>query len=94
MINRNRGHFSQFGDETADKYKTLRDVEESILNPKNPNRLRFGVWSSGGEFVGSINLTPDKDNGQRCEIGYYLGPEYIGKGYMLNSVLTLSTYGF
>ena len=94
LINRNRNHFSQFGDETADKYKTLRDVENSILNPKNPDRLRFGVWNDKGEFVGTINLTPDKNNSHRGEIGYYLGPEFIGKGNMLNSVLTLSEYAF
>lgn len=43
LINKNREHLSQFGDTTAEKYQNVESVEDSILNPKNPNRLRFGT---------------------------------------------------
>src|SRR5437868_14428116 len=58
LIDRNRDHLSQFGDETASKYPTLESFQESILHPKNPRRLRFGIRNKEGLLVGSINLTP------------------------------------
>lgn len=94
LINNNRKHFEQFVDTTSKKYPTLKSVEESILHPKNEDRLRFGIWDSQNQFLGSINLTPDEDNEKRGEIGYYLSPNHTGKGHMLNSLLTLSTYAF
>jgi RimJ/RimL family protein N-acetyltransferase len=94
LINNNRKHFEQFGDTTSEKYKALSDVEESILQPKNEKRLRFGIWNDKDKFIGSINLTPDEDNTKRGEIGYYLSPHHTGKGHMLNSLLTLATYAF
>ena len=92
LIDRNRDHLSQFGDDTARKYKTPKSVERSITHQKNPARLRFGIWNRENELVGSINLTPDKDNPKRGEIGYYLGGEFVGKGYMRKSLLTLCDY--
>lgn len=94
LIDNNREHFKQFGDTTSDKYPTLTSVEESISNPKNTDRLRFGIWNDKSEFLGSINLTPDEDNNKRGEIGYYLSPNHTGKGHMLKAVLTLATYAF
>lgn len=94
LINRNREHLSRPWDDTADKYKTLTSVEESILHPKNEDRKRFGIWNDQGEYVGTINITPDEDNPKRAEIGYYLGKESTGHGYILKSLLTLSTWAF
>lgn len=94
LINNNRKHFEQFGDTTSKKYKSLNDVEDSIVHPKNRDRLRFGIWNSNNEFIGSINLTPDEGNNKRGEIGYYLSPHHTGKGHMLNSLLTLTTHAF
>lgn len=91
LIDRNRSHLSQFGDTTAEKYKTIESVEESISNPKNPDRLRFGIWDNG-VLVGSVNLTPDDDDKTKGEIGYYLGSEFTGKGYMIKAVTTLTEF--
>jgi len=44
--------------------------------------------------VGSINITPDKDDSSSAEIGYYLGEEFEGNGYMTEAVKTLSAYAF
>jgi ribosomal-protein-serine acetyltransferase len=93
LIDRNRSHLSQFGDTTAEKYKTIESVEESISNPKNPDRLRFGIWDNG-VLVGSVNLTPDDDDKTKGEIGYYLGAEFTGKGYMIKAVTTLTEFAF
>lgn len=93
LIDRNRDHLSQFGDETATKYPSEKSVLDSITNPKNPNKLRFGVWDDG-QFVGSINLIPDENGESKAEIGYYLGAEFTGKGYMSKAVKTLVDYAF
>lgn len=94
LIDRNREHLSQFGDDTADRYPTLEAVRESIDHPKNPKRLRFAIRNKKGQLVGSINLTPDEKDSTQGEIGYYLGSEFQGKGYMGKAVEILTNYGF
>ncbi len=94
LIDQDRQRFVQPGVKAGETYKTLKDVEDSITNPKDPNRLRFGIWNNANEYIGTINLTPDKSNPQRAEIGYYLGRQYEGKGYMLKAVNTLVSWAF
>jgi len=60
LIDRNREHLSQHEEPTARKYQEKETVYESIANPKNPLRLRFGIWD-GDIFVGGINLEPDEE---------------------------------
>jgi len=67
---------------------------ESILNPANPRRLRFAIRNNDRVLVGSVNITPDEDNPQRGEIGYYLGEEFIGKGYITRAGKALIAYAF
>lgn len=94
LIDRNRDHLSQHGENTADKYPTLESVRESIENPKNPNRLRFAIRNRDGRFIGSINLTPDEDNAKQAEVGYYLGEEFSKQGYMGRALEMVTNYGF
>ncbi len=94
LIDSSRTHLSQHGDTTADKYKTPEDVAESISNPKNPKRLRFGIYNKAGELVGSINLTPKNTGPLMGEIGYYLGEDATGYGYATEAVITLTDYAF
>lgn len=94
LIDRNRGHLSQFGDETAEKYPSYESLLESIVNPKNPKRLRFAMRNSEGAVVGSINLTPDSDNPKKGEVGYYLGSEYQGMGFAADATKLLSEFAF
>lgn len=91
LIDRNREHLSQNEDDTANKYRCMEDVLKSIQKPRNPEKLRFGIWV-GDSLVGSVNMTPDLENG--AEIGYYLGNEFTKKGYMGRSVKRLVRYGF
>lgn len=74
LIDRNRDHLSQFGDDTATKYPTVESVRESIEKPKNPKRMRFAIRNIQGQIVGSINLTSDDDNPERGEVGYLSWP--------------------
>jgi RimJ/RimL family protein N-acetyltransferase len=84
----NRDYLSQFGDVTGAKYPDLKSVEDSITNPDNPDKLRFGIWD-GDEFVGSINLTPQGDG---SELGYWLDSRRTGNGYA--TVATRALAGF
>jgi len=89
-VDANREHLSQFGDTTAQKYPTLESVQESILNPTNPDKLRLGIWDED-TFVGSINLTPEED-GSEAEIGYWLDARHTGKGYATVATRALANY--
>ncbi len=94
LINKSRDHLSQFGDTTAAKYPTLWSFEESIRNPKNPNCLRFGIRNSDEILVGFIKLTPDDIVTKSGEVGYYLGKEFQGRGYMTKGVRLITDYAF
>ncbi len=94
LIDKNREHLSQNGDDTSHKYPTRRSVRESIENPKNPKRLRFTIRSLEGIYVGSINLTPEENDPKAGEIGYYLGAKYTGKGIATSAVETLADFAF
>lgn len=84
-------HLRQFRDVTADKYPDVSSVRESIEHPRNPDKLRFGIWDSG-VMVGSINLTPEDDD--RAEIGYWVGKQHAGHGYAVRSTDLLVGYAF
>lgn len=87
LIDRNRPHLSQFGDETAAKYPTLESVRERNEN-QDPNEKRFGIWDSDA-LVGFVKVTK-KDRG--WEVGYWMGEEYTGKGYMTMAVRRITDY--
>jgi RimJ/RimL family protein N-acetyltransferase len=94
LIDRNRAHLSQFGEGTADKYPTLERMWESIAHPKNPEKLRFEIRNKRDQLVGTINLTPDKNNPTAGETGCYLGEEFQGHGYAGKSLNLLTDYAF
>jgi len=84
LIDRNRKHLSQYGDDTSYKYPTRESVAESIENSLNPNKLRLGIWVRGTTYVGAINLAPFSP--RKAELGGYLGEEFQGNGYVTRSV--------
>jgi RimJ/RimL family protein N-acetyltransferase len=86
-----RAHLSQFGDETAGKYPDLQSVVDSIANPKNPDKIRMGIWDDG-IFVGSVNLTPDSGRGD-AELGYWVDSRYAGRGYATLAARALAKFG-
>lgn len=90
-VRANKEHLSQFGDDTYKKYPTLESVEESIIHPKDPNKIRMGIWDDG-LFVGTVNLTPDED-GKAAEIGYWTDGRRLRKGYASLAARALSQYG-
>lgn len=82
-------HLRHFGDTTADKYPDVVSVRDSIAHPKNPEKLRFGIWDND-HMVGTINLTPSVDG--EAEIGYWVGKEFVGHGYAARALKLLTGY--
>ena len=84
----NRDHLMPFCRETVAEYPDLASVEHSIVHPKNPNKIRLGIWDDEN-FAGTINATP-KPFG--TEIGYWLSEEFTGRGLATVSVRALAQY--
>jgi len=84
LIEFDRAHLSQthsgVRDGTADKYQTVEDVLDSILHPKDPNKIRFGIWVNG-VMVGSNNLTPSPEEPHKVESGSLVSKKYKGHHY-------------
>lgn len=89
LLDEDRAHLSQYGDNTAAKYPTVDAVRESIVHPQNPEKLRFGIWD-GGTFVGMVGLTP-LGHGV-CETGGWTGKRFIRRGYGTVTRLALARY--
>ncbi len=89
LIDCNRPHLSQRGDDTAAKYPDYASVLRSITHPKNPKKLRFGIWD-GGTLVGMVGLTP-RGKGA-CETGGWTGSEFCNKGYASTTRTVLARF--
>jgi RimJ/RimL family protein N-acetyltransferase len=91
IMDYNREFLLQYGENTGLKYTTEEEFIESVEHPKDPTRLRFGIWE-GKTLVGSINLHPRAEG--VAEVGYWLGEEHIGHGYGAKATRAISKYGF
>jgi RimJ/RimL family protein N-acetyltransferase len=91
LVEYDRKHLSQFDDVTAKKYQSVEDVKKSIKTPPNPDKYRFGIWAKD-TMVGSINLTPDKNNS--AELGVWVGKQYIGNHYAAKAGVLLLQFAF
>lgn len=90
LINADRAHLSRFGDDTASKYPTLESMRERN-STQSPNEKRFGIRDHG-KLVGFIKVTYRGEPG--WEVGYWLGAEHTGHGYMTRAVTALTNYAF
>lgn len=92
LVEADRGHLSQFGDTTADKYPDVLTVEQSILN-QPPNVHRFGIWNDEQDImVGLIKTTQGKHG--VCEVGYWVGGRHTGHGYASRSLPAITEYSY
>lgn len=91
LINFDKDHLSQFGDDTAQSYPTEQVIIDSIKNPSDHLRLRLGIWN-GDTLVGSVSLQPREEG--VAEVGYWLGKQYTGQAYAAKAVRGLSNYAF
>ena len=91
LVDSDRAHLSQHGDETAKKYSTVESVENSILKPSNPDKYRFGIWDKD-IMVGSNNLTLE-ENG-RAELGSWVAKKHTGNRYAHRARKLLLDFAF
>ncbi|HEY4963340.1 MAG TPA: GNAT family protein [Candidatus Saccharimonadales bacterium] len=96
LIDRNRDHLSQHGDDTAGNYTTPESVAERN-ELQGDNELRFGIWDTSinesehlakrfePRLAGFIKLTQKPD--APIEIGYYLDEAQQYKGIMARQLL-------
>ena len=89
LIDSNREHLSQFGDNASAKYPTPTSVFQSIVAPRHPKRLRFGIWLEG-VLAGSINLTPDSPTA--ASVGYWVGRQYTRRGIASGALQAMMQY--
>lgn len=92
LIDRNRSHLYQFGDDIAGKYPTFESVRDRIDKPP------LGIWeyrccvrdARTRQMVGFIKLIVLPDLYRVVEIGYWLGEEFTEQGYMTKAVRFLT----
>ena len=76
----NRADLVNFSKELPGLYPTPQDLRGSITNPRNPDRIRLGIWNEIGVLVGSMNFEPYKENKSTPEIDYFVGRRFQGRG--------------
>jgi len=91
LIKNNRDHLSQWDDETASKYPDFGSVLRNITHPKNPDKIRLGIWADGGVLAGTINITPKGSHAS--EIGYWVGREFCSRGLATIATKAVIQYG-
>lgn len=89
LVAANRHHMNRFGTMTETRYTSLKEVAESIVNPPNPQKLRFGIWDNE-ILVGNANLVKKKN--KRCEVGVWIGEDFTHKGYASGAINILTQY--
>jgi ribosomal-protein-alanine N-acetyltransferase len=97
---KNRDFFKQFLTTRNDDYYTLEGQESRISNTikgrENDEMYSFGVFlKDSDKLIGSIALSEVLRGAiQGCFVGYYLGQEHNGKGYMTEAVKLITKYAF
>lgn len=96
---RNSAHLSKFGDDTLPPH-TVEDVNRWLSGPREQD-LKMGIWKDD-VLMGSIEIShlslatggerllTESPNG--WALGYGIGSEYTGKGYVTESCRTLMEY--
>jgi len=81
----------------VDGTKTVEDtrnfLKKCLDNYDNGSAIDLGIWFEG-KWVGSIGLNKIDTLNRNAEIGYWLTPEYSGRGLMTQAVQALITYAY
>jgi len=67
--------------------------EAALAGYQSGELLRLGL-DVGGQLAGVINLYNFSRQNRRCDIGYMLGRDYWGKGYMQEAMTAMLDYAF
>jgi len=88
LVARSRAHLTQFGDYAELATATLAELQAGFSEPPGPN-LRMGIWR-GQELMGEVDLNPVAP--RTYVLGYWIGAEYTGHGYMTAACQALMDY--
>lgn len=76
-----------YSEKSTETLKSIqKDIHKSWAEMRYKKRYQYGIIFQK-EFIGTITATPNFKN-KRCELGYYISPDYWGKGIfhkMLNA---------
>lgn len=89
LVTQNRDHLTQFGDYQDLAQSTLEEIEAYFSNPADVN-IRMGIWR-GSELMGRVDLHPVEP--RAYVLGYWIGSEYSGNGYVTASCRAMIDYG-
>lgn len=96
LINRNRDHIGEwlkFPNVTLRVEDSKTFIERTRISFAKDEGYWLGIWD-GDTLVGSIGyLYIDQEN-KKTEIGYWLGKEYEGNGFITKSIKLLVNYAF
>jgi len=96
LIDSNRDHIGQwlkFPSMTVEVEDSRAFIERTRIRYAKDEGYWLGIWSED-HLVGSIGyLYLDQEN-KKTEIGYWLGQEYEGKGFITKSIKVLIDYAF
>lgn len=83
----------------SNKHKTLEDSEKFLLDNQRIYEAKKGIFwglieKSSMNFIGDFAFWKIDEKNSRAEIGYTLKPQYWGKGYMKEAMITIINFGF
>lgn len=87
LMDRSRKSLSEwlvFPSYTHSVSDTITFIKKSLKRSEANNGYWSGIWYEG-TLVGSIGLLYIDHKTKRTEIGYWLGEEFVGKGFMLSA---------
>lgn len=99
LVDRNRAHLTEFGDDTLPPH-TIEDVNRWLSSSRDVD-LRMGTWRDS-ELMGFVELShlshakggeallSESPNG--WALGYWIGTDYIRKGYTTAACRSLMEY--
>lgn len=96
LINRNRDHIGEwlkFPSITLRADDSKAFIERTRIRYAKDEGYWLGIWCEG-KLVGSIGYLYLDQEDKKTEIGYWLGKEYEGKGFITKSIKVLINYAF
>lgn len=69
-------------------------IEYTIAAATAGTAFHFGVRDGKGDLIGVVAITKVDPNNDSCEIGYWLGKDYHGKGYGRYAVSLIVSFAF
>ncbi|HEY3272725.1 MAG TPA: GNAT family protein [Methanocella sp.] len=96
LADRNRARLRQWlpwVDSTLTVDDTWEFIRHSLEQLAKGESLAAGIWHEGS-FAGVVSFVGINPAARSAMIGYWLGPEYEGKGIMTRACEALIDYGF